>query len=151
MPLYSLSSKETIKEEEKLKLVNAITDIHCGLTGAPEQFVHVIFSDGIPITSGKKLYLQLNVRAGRNETLIKEMKRQLTMQSAQILKVYPDSILINLLEIEASWVMEGGFVMPEPGEEEEWMEKVELALSKRNELNATMKKKNKTFYNNNSE
>ena len=35
------------------------------------------------------------------------------------------------MEIDGKWAMEGGFVMPSPGEEDEWMEKVLKALAER--------------------
>ena len=36
-----------------------------------------------------------------------------------------------MMEIDGKWVMEGGFVMPSPGEEDQWMEKVTQALAER--------------------
>ena len=35
------------------------------------------------------------------------------------------------MEISGKWAMEGGFVMPDPGEEDEWMQKVTAALEER--------------------
>lgn len=35
------------------------------------------------------------------------------------------------MEIQGKWAMEGGFVMPDPGEEDEWMDKVTKALAER--------------------
>ena len=131
MPVYSLTSRSVITEPDKLKLVNLVTDTHCGLTGAPEQFVHVLFSDGISIADGKELYIHANVRAGRTGETIQSLTDSLVNGSAEILGTEPDRIKINLMEIQAKWVMEGGFVMPEPGEEEAWFEKVNAALAAR--------------------
>ena len=77
MPVYSLTSKEKINDTRKEALANLFTDVHCGLTGAPEQFVHVLFSDGIPITGGKDLYIHANVRAGRTKETVSELSKQL--------------------------------------------------------------------------
>lgn len=131
MPVYSLTSKKKIKDADKLKLANLFTDTHCGLTGAPEQFVHVLFSDGIPLFKGKTLYIHANIRHGRTPEKIQELKDTLVNKSAEILNVEAKKVHINLLEIHANWVMEGGFVMPKPGEEDEWMEKVTHALAER--------------------
>ena len=136
MPVYSLTSKQSINEEQKHALVNMITDTHCGLTGAPEQFVHVLFSEGYPLINDSELYIHANVRAGRTEGTISEMKETFIQQSSRILDVPSGKIYINLLEIQPKWIMEGGFVMPEPGEEDEWIEKVTKALKERNTVQA---------------
>ena len=117
--------------ETILKLVNLFTDAHCNIMIAPEQFVHVIFSDGIPLRDNKYLYIHANVRKGRERNKISKLCETLTRECANILKVKEAEIHINLLEIDAKWIMEGGYVMPSPGEEDEWMEKVTNALKER--------------------
>lgn len=131
MPLYSLTSTKKISSSNKQKLVNLFTDAHCSIMIAPEQFVHVVFSDGIPITGNKSLYIHANVRKGRADLAIEKLCETLTSKCAEILEVGVDKIHINLLEIDAKWAMEGGYVMPGPGEEEEWMKNVTEALAER--------------------
>ena len=131
MPVYSLTSREKINDVNKEKLANLFTDVHCGLTGAPEQFVHVIFADGVPLKDGKDLYIQANVRAGRTEATVADIRKQLVEKSADILSIPSSQVRINLLEIQPKWCVEGGYVMPEPGEEDEWFEKVNAALAER--------------------
>jgi hypothetical protein len=134
MPVYSLTSNKKISDVNKQKLVDLFTDAHCSIMIAPEQFVHVVFSDGIPITKNKKLYIHANVRKGRAKDQIEKLCKTLIMECAKILQVGEDKIYVNLLEIEGKWAMEGGFVMPDPGEEEEWMDKVTNALAKREKM-----------------
>lgn len=131
MPVYSLTSRCFIQESKKLELVNLFTDTHCGITGAPEQFVHVLFSDGIPIDGGNELYIHANVRHGRASETVQQLRDQLVNGSAKILDLAPAQVRINLLELRASWIMEGGHVMPEPGEEDAWFDKVNAALAAR--------------------
>lgn len=131
MPLYSLTSTKKISSTNKQKLVDLFTDAHCSIMIAPEQFVHVVFSDGIPIAGNKRLYIHANVRAGRADQAIEKLCETLTTQCAEILQVGEDKIHINLLEIDAKWAMEGGYVMPGPGEEDEWMKNVTEALAER--------------------
>ena len=51
-------------------------------------------------------------------------------KSAEILKTKKDKIFINLMEIEPSWAMEGGYVVPSVGEDEKaWLEKVKEELN----------------------
>ena len=131
MPVYSLTTNKTVSENQKQQLVNLVTDAHCSIMVAPEQFVHVLFMDGIPIFEDKDLYIHANVRAGRQSAAIENLQKTLITQSAKILQVKISKIHLNLIEIQAKWVMEGGFVMPEPGEENEWMKKITKILALR--------------------
>ena len=131
MPLYGLTSRKKLSLDKRKKLANLFTDAHCSIMIAPEQFVHVIFSDGLPLLNGKALYIHANVRKGRAQSQIDKLCDVVTKGSAEILGVKEDKVHINLMEISGKWAMEGGFVMPDPGEEDEWMEKVTKALSER--------------------
>lgn len=131
MPLYGLTSHKKISDANKQKLADLFTDAHCSIMIAPEQFVHVIFSDGVPLLENKSLYVHANVRKGRAQAQIDKLCEMVTKGSAEILQVSEDKIHINLMEISGKWAMEGGFVMPDPGEEDEWMEKVTKALAER--------------------
>ena len=131
MPVYSLTSKEVIPVKQKQRLVDLFTDTHCNIMIAPEQFVHVLFSDGIPITNQHKLYIHANVRKGRAQDKIELLVKTLKTKCAEILRIPTEKVYVNLLEINAKWIMEGGHVMPDPGEEEEWMAKVIKALEER--------------------
>ena len=131
MPLYSLTSPKNLSSATKQKLVDLFTDAHCSIMVAPEQFVHVVFFEGIPIMQNKRLYIHANVRLGRSQGQIDKVCEAFTTGCAKILQVQEEDIHINLMEIDGKWAMEGGFVMPSPGEEDEWMEKVTLALAKR--------------------
>ena len=131
MPVYSITSKEVIPVKKKQQLVDLFTDTHCNIMIAPEQFVHVLFSDGIPITNQYKLYIHANVRKGRTQDKIDRLVETLKTKCAEILHIPMEKVYINLLEINAKWIMEGGYVMPDPGEEDEWMAKVTKALEER--------------------
>lgn len=131
MPVYSLTSKEVIPVKQKQLLVDLFTDTHCNIMIAPEQFVHVLFSDGIPIANQHKLYIHANVRKGRAQDKIDLLVETLKTKCAEILRIPTEKVYVNLLEINAKWIMEGGHVMPDPGEEDEWMAKVTKALEER--------------------
>jgi phenylpyruvate tautomerase PptA (4-oxalocrotonate tautomerase family) len=131
MPLYGLTSSKKISNANKQKIANLFTDAHCSIMIAPEQFVHVIFSEGIPLIANKSLYVHANVRLGRSETQMNQLCQAIIKGCAEILQIKEDKIHINLMEIPGKWAMEGGHVMPDPGEEDEWMEKVTNALANR--------------------
>ena len=131
MPLYGLTSNKHLSRAHKQKLADLFTDAHCSIMIAPEQFVHVIFFEGIPLAGNNELYIHANVRKGRSQDQIDQLCDAVKAGCAEILEVGEDRIHINLMEIEGKWAMEGGFVMPDPGEEDEWMEKVTKALAER--------------------
>lgn len=131
MPLYSITSNKKISPKNKQQLVDLFTDAHCQIMIAPEQFVHVIFFEGIPIFQNKTLYIHANVRLGRSQDQIDKLCEAFKTGCSRILQVDENQIHINLMEISGKWAMEGGFVMPDPGEEDEWMEKVTNALNER--------------------
>ncbi len=68
MPLYMLTSKEHISPEHKSELASVVTDTHCSITGAPRDFVHVVFSEGFPIEG--ELHILGTVRAGRTSEMV---------------------------------------------------------------------------------
>ncbi len=62
-----------------------------------------------------------SIRAGRTpeqkERLVSEMRSAI----ASILGRAADEVQVATVDIPAHWVMEGGSLLPEPGEEEEWL------------------------------
>ena len=67
-----------------------------------------------------KIYFCGSIRAGRNE----EQKTQIIDEMRQAIHEHAglalDDINVVIRDTPASWVMEGGDIMPEPGEEEAW-------------------------------
>ncbi|MEM8651871.1 MAG: tautomerase family protein [Pseudomonadota bacterium] len=124
MPLYMCNAiKGAISEEAKPKIAADITDIHCEVTGAPRTFVHVFFFEDAPQLpiNGKSVFLFGSIRAGRTaeqkSELVNRMKSSICTHAGLPL----DEIFADTIDVPASWVMEGGDVLPEPGEEDEWL------------------------------
>ena len=125
MPLYMVSTQNSVPVEKRVELANLIMNVHCSITGAPETFVNVLFTKNVPLADGIVLNVIGNVRKGRtgemNDTLRDEQRRQI----ASLMNVPEFQMELSLFEVPASWVMEGGEVLPEPGEEAlcEWLQK----------------------------
>ncbi|MEL6862636.1 MAG: tautomerase family protein [Pseudomonadota bacterium] len=126
MPLYVCNAaKGAIKDEAKPKIAADITRIHCDVTGAPPEFVHAFFVEDAPNQplGDKTAFLFGSIRAGRND----EQKAQIVSQMRQSVETHAgialDQIDMVTVDVPASWVLEGGAIMPEPGEEAEWMAK----------------------------
>jgi len=112
MPFYRcIIPKDSLDYEERHKIAKAFTDVHCGISAAPRSFVQVQF---VETTEKANIFdshghgaLEYNTpyfiaggnRAGRP----------------------PEEVSGHISEAPASWSMEAGKILPEPGEEPaEW-------------------------------
>lgn len=124
MPLYLCNAaKGAISDAVKPKIAADITRIHCAVTGAPPQFVHAFFveEDAAPPLNGNAAMLFGSIRAGRTDA----QKAQIASEMRKSIETHAgiDLSAIGMLttDVPASWAFEGGEVMPEPGEEAEWL------------------------------
>lgn len=132
MPLYICNAaKGAIAPEAKANIAKDITDIHCDVTGAPPAFVHVFFFDGepFPLVGDAAVQLRGSIRAGRTTEQKATMREQMTQSVTTHAGVAADSVATELVDVPASWVMEGGDLLPEPGEEDDWLKAHEAKLA----------------------
>jgi phenylpyruvate tautomerase PptA (4-oxalocrotonate tautomerase family) len=124
MPLYLCNAATgAIPDEAKPKIAVDITRIHCEVTGAPPQFVHAFFveEDVAPPLDGKSAVVLGSIRANRTDDqkarMIAEMRQAVSAHTG----LEPEAVGMMIADLPASWAFEGGEVMPEPGEEAEWL------------------------------
>jgi len=122
--MYTVSSKSNIPQDKKNQLAKLIMDIHCDFTGAPPTFVNVIFSQNVSLNTGIEVNVLGNVRKGRTEETNERLTQKLHKDISGLLGMGSQSMEVSLMEIPARWVMEGGEVLPEPGEEDDcdWLQ-----------------------------
>ena len=125
MPVYTLASKSALSQTTRHNIANSITSIHCEITGAPPEFVSIIFMHGHNIADGKALGLIGNVRSGgnRNQELTDHLRSAMHIQVAQDAGLQHHEVSATLVGFPASWAMEGGEILPEPGDESAWLER----------------------------
>lgn len=123
MPQYTVSTRAPLTAEQRSALAKRFMDTHCGITGAPQTFVVVHYAHGVPLNEGRSVHVFGNVRKGRTPELCMTLSRALTEQICSCLEIPVARLELKLFEVPASWVMEGGEVLPEPGEEalSEWL------------------------------
>jgi phenylpyruvate tautomerase PptA (4-oxalocrotonate tautomerase family) len=116
MPVYHCSIPElALDDRAREGIASDLTRIHCEKTGAPPEFVHVLFADA---ASGANVVG--SIRAGRSAELREGMAAEMAAAVERRLRGR-GPVQVRLLEVPAAWVMEGGAVMPEPGEEAAWL------------------------------
>ncbi len=132
MPLYICNSKAgALPSKAKAKIASDVTRVHCDVTGAPPQFVHVFFFEDrdTPPLGDKSAMLFGSIRAGRTD----DQKAQICAEMRQSIHDHTGIALADVAamtrDTPASWVMEGGDILPEPGEEEAWLAAHEAKLA----------------------
>jgi phenylpyruvate tautomerase PptA (4-oxalocrotonate tautomerase family) len=121
MPLYRCTSPQgSLNDTQRSALAEAFTDIHCDLTGAPRTFVHVQFHHREAQADRASYELHAGIRAGRDRALADAIVARCIAAVARIAQVDPGHITMRTSATPASWILEGGRVLPEPGEEEAW-------------------------------
>ncbi len=123
MPLYICNSqKGALDDTSKPAIAQAITDIHCTVTGAPPIFVHVVFFEDAPIVplQDNTLAVRGTIRKGRSDQQKDDIAQAIEAALVEHAQVEPHRAHAQIRETPASWVLEGGEIMPEPGEEAEW-------------------------------
>lgn len=131
MPLYIVNSKAgAMPDEVKGALADDLTRIHCDVTDAPPTFVHVFFFDDAPMPPlGEKTAMVFGqIRAGRTEAQKSQIWAEMTTAVSERSGIASEAIHAFTTDTPASWIMEGGDVLPEPGEEAAWLAAHEAKL-----------------------
>ncbi|MEM7543503.1 MAG: 4-oxalocrotonate tautomerase [Pseudomonadota bacterium] len=129
MPVYTVASRAPLNYETRQQAAKSITEIHCAVTGAPPEFVNIVFMEGHRIKEGKELGVIGTVRKGgnRNKELTDSLRQQIHDGVAAATGLARQQMATKLIGFPASWAMEGGEILPEPGEEGAWLKRSEVA------------------------
>lgn len=124
MPLYRLKiPQDSVNPQQRAAIAKSFTDIHCDSTNAPRNFVHVFFDEHPENESPwpARYYMDGINRAGRPQEVTDKLLNDLLASFAAHSGLPRDQIAGRIGVTPASWIMEGGAVLPEPGQEgAEW-------------------------------
>jgi phenylpyruvate tautomerase PptA (4-oxalocrotonate tautomerase family) len=125
MPLYTVSTGLSLTVPRRKELANLIMEVHCGITGAPKTFVNVLYCENVPLADGITMNVLGTVRKGRTSAMNDTLQKELIQKISDLMKISDLQLELSLFEVPAQWVMEGGEILPEPGEEDqcEWLQK----------------------------
>jgi phenylpyruvate tautomerase PptA (4-oxalocrotonate tautomerase family) len=126
MPLYRCSvSPGLTSYEQRSRIAKEVTRIHCEVTGALPSFVHAFFGEDREgrLPAGKRAFVLGSIRAGRTPEQKQRLAAEMTSALAGILGIPPAEVGVVTVDVPARWVMEGGALLPEPGDEAAWLEK----------------------------
>ena len=122
MPFYhALVQPGLAGDVERAQFANDIVDIHCEVTGAPRSFVHVLFTDDERggLRDGQSCSVRATIRHGRTDAQKQRIVTGLQEAFARRTGTDGAAVTVTTSEIEASFTMEGGKLLPEPGSAEE--------------------------------
>jgi phenylpyruvate tautomerase PptA (4-oxalocrotonate tautomerase family) len=124
LPLYRCAvAAGRSREEQRARIAKEIVRIHCGVTGAPPSFVHAFFSEARAgeLPEGRLAFVLGSIRSGRSGEQKRRIAREIGEAVASALGCAADEVGVALAEVPSKWIMEGGVLLPEPGEEAEWL------------------------------
>jgi phenylpyruvate tautomerase PptA (4-oxalocrotonate tautomerase family) len=124
MPLYRCTvSPGSTSYQQRAWIAKEVTRIHVEVTGGLPGLVHTFFAEDATgaLPAGKRAFVLGGIRAGRTTEQKQRLVSEMTGSIASALGVSTEEVTVVTVDVPARWVMEGGDVLPEPGEEAEWL------------------------------
>jgi phenylpyruvate tautomerase PptA (4-oxalocrotonate tautomerase family) len=128
MPIYSCTLKEgTVPADTKQELAVEIGAIHSAINHVPSNYVNVVFNelpsdsvytDGVP---ARPFLVNGWVREGHPKAETTRLATEIAAAITRITRIPAERVLVVFQSSPASFAVEGGRVLPEPGDEEAWV------------------------------
>jgi phenylpyruvate tautomerase PptA (4-oxalocrotonate tautomerase family) len=128
VPIYTLTTTaSTLNAQVKAKLAGEIANIHSQINHVPSTYVNVVFhelpadgvyTDGVP---ANPVLVSGWVRAGHPQADTTQLATEIAAAVTRTTGVDAQRVLVVMLSSPASSAVEGGRVLPEPGQEQAWM------------------------------
>jgi phenylpyruvate tautomerase PptA (4-oxalocrotonate tautomerase family) len=127
VPIYTLTTTaSTLNTEVKAALAGEIGRIHSSINHVPSTYVNVVFhelpadgvyTDGVP---ANPVLVSGWVRAGHPEAETTRLATEIAAAVSRIADIAVDRVLVVIQSSPARSAVEGGRVLPEPGQEQAW-------------------------------
>jgi phenylpyruvate tautomerase PptA (4-oxalocrotonate tautomerase family) len=128
VPVYTCTAaRGTLTSESKAALAAEITRIHAAINKVPPTYVYVtvselpadsVFAGGEP---GKPLIITGWARRGHPQEALTRLALELASAGSRISGVDERHVMVVIQDSPARSAVEGGRVLPEPGQEKEWL------------------------------
>ena len=133
MPTFVCTVREgQLSPDQKSRIAAEVTRIHSEVTGAPTFFAQVIFEEvkpgnhfmgGVPLVHDQlydQIFVYGRVRAGRSIQEKLKMIKLMAEAVGEAAGVRKTGVWIYIAELPPRQMIEYGYVLPEPGDEEVW-------------------------------
>ncbi len=128
MPIYTCTvAQSTFGADTKRALAGEIARIHSSINHVPSTYVNVAFhelaadslyTDGVPASP---VLISGWVRAGHPQADTTRLAIEIANAVSTVCDVDADRVLVVFESSPASSAVEGGRVLPEPGDEKSWI------------------------------
>ena len=128
MPIYTCTTNEsTLSAQAKQALAGEIATIHSEINHVPSTYVNVVFhelpadnvyTDGV---SASPVLVSGWIREGHPKSEVTRLATEIAAAVTRIAGVPAQRVLVVFETSPASFAVEGGRVLPEPGEEAAWI------------------------------
>jgi phenylpyruvate tautomerase PptA (4-oxalocrotonate tautomerase family) len=127
MPVYTCTTERaTLSADIKAALAGEITRIHSTVNHVPTTYVNVVFhglaADDVYTDGRQAQPLLINgwVRTGHPDDEASRLVAQIADAATRVTGIPADRVLVVIQNSPAHFAIEGGRVLPEPGEEQVW-------------------------------
>ncbi|MGH2963773.1 MAG: tautomerase family protein [Solirubrobacterales bacterium] len=131
MPIYQCVVPEgAVSPDQRAQMASELTKIHSEATGDSPQLVQALFMEvpeGSAFTAGEPSRMSNiagYIRAGRSPEVRAQLFERINAAWTEITGIPDTQLKLTLLDIPASWIMQAGMMLPEPGNDEEWLDRV---------------------------
>ena len=128
MPVYTCTTTtSTLTADVRSALAQEISRIHAEINHVPTTYVNVVFhelpagriyTDGVP---ANPVLVNGWVRSGHPADKTTSLATEIAAAVSRIANVDPDRVLMVIQNSPASGAVEGGRILPEPGQEQAWI------------------------------
>jgi phenylpyruvate tautomerase PptA (4-oxalocrotonate tautomerase family) len=128
MPVYTCTlTQDTLTAYTKATLAAEITRLHSSINHVPSTYVNVVFhelppenvyTDSVP---ARPLLINGWARSGHPQELTTELALQIATACSRVTGIDKNNVLVVIQDSPASSAVEGGRVLPEPGQEQAWI------------------------------
>ncbi len=128
MPIYTCTTaQDTLSTDDKATLAGEITRIHAEINHVPSTYVNVVFNE-LPTDAvytdakpASPLLITGWVRDGHPETETTRLATEVAAAATRITGIPAERVLVVFTSSPAHYAVEGGRVLPAPGEEAAWI------------------------------
>ena len=140
MPTYAcFITAECLTPGQRSEIAKSIAAVHAEETGAPAYLVQVIFQE-VPLHSyyvgGKaapvgRIWIRGDIRAGRTEAVKRRLIERLMEETCRTADFPAEQVWVYLCDLPARNIAEYGHILPEPGAEAAWEDRLPEQLRRR--------------------
>jgi phenylpyruvate tautomerase PptA (4-oxalocrotonate tautomerase family) len=129
VPVYTCTTTAaTLDSAQKSALAHEITRIHAAINHVPSKYVNVVFhelpAENVYTDAAPASPLLLNgwARSGHSQADTTRLALEIADAAARVARVDRERVLVVIQDSPAGSAVEGGRVLPEPGQEQAWIE-----------------------------